>query len=387
MAKLISFFMTVIMFICPWANIPKAEIDFDGMKTNYPYVFIHGLGGWGENTFYYDVFPYWGVAGGDMLKYLGARGFKCVAPSMTQNGSAWDRACEAYAQLTGTRVDYGKEHSERCNHPRFGTDYTGRALLDDWSAENKVNLMGHSFGGATMLELVELMMNGSEAERNATESGDLSPLFEGGKGDYIYSVTGLAAPYNGTTAVPCKEVINAKQNAPFNQRLVVLAVGGVASPIRDGRSETDCAGYDLDIDPAIALTETWHYSDEIYYFSLPCCMTDTDENGVTTCDESDFEFIYAGAATVMAEYTGVTPGGVVCDESWQPNDGLVNTISAKAPFNAPMNDGYTGGKAAKGVFNVYPVYRGDHMSLMGGLLNNNNIREIYVDMMVNINSL
>ena len=385
MTKLVSLILTFIMFICPWANIPEVEPDFDSQKTNYTYVFIHGLGGWGENTVYYDAFPYWGTLGGDLMKYLNARGFKCVAPSVTQNASAWDRACEAYAQLTGTRVDYGKEHSERCNHKRYGKDYTGRAMLDRWDSENKINLMGHSFGGATMMELIELMMNGSAAERAVTDKSELSDLFKGGKGDWIYSATGLAAPYNGTTAVPCRDVINAKKIAPLNQRLVVTAVGGVASPIPDGRDESDCAGYDLTIDPAIALTKTWHYSNKIYYFSVPCCMTDTDENGVTTCDESNFEFIYAGAATEMCIYEGVTPGGVVCDKSWQPNDGLVNTKSARAPFNARSVD-YNGGKAQKGVFNVYPVFRGDHMALMGGLTHNYNIREFYVEMMTNINN-
>ena len=385
MERLISLFLTLIMFVCPWANIPEAKTDPQTQKTNYAYVFIHGLGGWGENTVYYDGFPYWGTLGGDLLKYLNARGFTCVAPSLTQNGSAWDRACEAYAQLTGTRVDYGKEHSERCNHDRYGKDYTGQAMLEKWDSENKINLMGHSFGGATMMELIELMMNGSEAERKATDESELSDLFKGGKGDYIYSATGLAAPYNGTTAIPCRDVINAKTIAPLNQRLVVATVGGIAGPINDGRDENDCAAYDLAIDPAIALTKTWHYSDKIYYFSVPCCMTDTDENGVTTCNESDFEFIYSGAATVMCEYTGVTPGGVVCDESWQPNDGLVNTISAMAPFNAKTR-AYSGGAARRGVFNIYPVYRGDHMSLMGGLTHNNNIREFYVEMINNINN-
>ncbi len=385
MAKITSLIMAVIMFLFPTLNIPKADVDTSKMKTNYTYVFIHGLGGWGENTAYYDAFPYWGVLGGDMLKYLEARGFDCVAPSLTPNGSAWDRACEAYAQLTGTRVDYGKEHSERCHHNRFGKDYSGKAMLKSWNSENKINLMGHSFGGATAMELVELMMNGSEAERRVTDKSELSPLFAGEKGDWIYSITGLAAPFNGTTAVACKEVINSKMFAPLNQRLVVAAVGGIASPIYDGRDETDCAGYDLDIDPAIALTETWHYSDDIYYFSVPCCMTDTDENGVTTCDERNFEMIYAGASTVMCEYEGVTAGGVVCDKSWQPNDGLVNTKSAKAPFNAESADYISGSAAVRGIFNVYPVYRGDHMSLMGGLLNNNNIREFYIEMMTNIN--
>ncbi len=385
MTKIISFFMTIIMFLFPAANIPETDVDVSTHSTNYTYVFIHGLGGWGENTFYYDLFPYWGTLGGDAIKYLNARGFNVVAPSVTANGSAWDRACEAYAQLVGTKVDYGKEHSERCGHKRYGKDYTGKALLDKWDSENKINLFGHSFGGATMLVLTELMMNGSEAEIKATDKSDISPLFTGGKGDYIYSVTGLAAPYNGTTAHPGRDVINAKKFAPLNQRLVVTAVGSLTDPIPDGRAEYDCAGYDLGIDRAIEITQTWHYSDDIYYFSVPCCMTNTDENGVTTCNERDFEFIYADAATVMCEYTGVTEGGVVLDESWQPNDGLVNTKSARAPFNARAVD-YSGGRAQKGVFNVYPVYRGDHMSLMGGLLHNNNIREFFVEMMTNINN-
>jgi len=33
------------------------------------------------------------------------------AASVAPNGSAWDRACELYAQLSGTRVDYGKAHT------------------------------------------------------------------------------------------------------------------------------------------------------------------------------------------------------------------------------------------------------------------------------------
>lgn len=387
MTKIVAFLMTVVMFVCPWANIPKVEVKTEEMKTNYTYVFLHGLGGWGENTVYYDAFPYWGVMGGDMLKYLNERGFNCVAPSMTANASAWDRACEAYAQLTGTRVDYGKAHSEKCNHERFGKDYTGKAMLKSWNSKDKINLFGHSFGGATMLTLVNLMINGSEAERNATDSKNISQLFTGCKGDWIYSCTGLAAPYNGTTAIPCRDVINAMENPTLTEKLVVIAVGDfAAAPVNDGRDINDCAAYDLDIDNAIALTESWTYSDDIYYFSVACCMTDTDENNVTTCNERDFEIVYCGASTVMCSYVGTTPNGVVCDEKWQPNDGLVNTYSALAPFNAQSKN-YTGGATEKGVFNVYPIYRGDHMALMGGLLHNNNIREYYVDMMTNINSL
>ena len=36
---------------------------------------------------------------------------------------AWDRACELYARLTGTTVDYGIAHSAEKGHDRFGITY------------------------------------------------------------------------------------------------------------------------------------------------------------------------------------------------------------------------------------------------------------------------
>ena len=183
MSKIVAFFMAIIMFLIPSANIPKQSLDTDNAKTEYTYVFVHGLSGWGEYDFVYKLAPYWGVLGGDLMKYLRARGVDAHAASVDPTASAWDRACELYAQLTGTRVDYGVEHSERCGHERFGTDYTGKALIDSWSAEDKINILGHSFGGATVLTLVKLMANGSEAEQAATPADEISDLFTGGKGD------------------------------------------------------------------------------------------------------------------------------------------------------------------------------------------------------------
>ena len=43
-------------------------------------------------------------------------------------------------------------------------------------------------------------------------------------------------------------------------------------------------------------------------------------------------------SALMGSYTGVTLGGFVIDESWQENDGLVNTISSKAPIGASAVD-------------------------------------------------
>ena len=179
--KIIVVILTAALLFCSCSGQPAAKRTSDEWNTNYTYVFVHGLSGWGSYDSTNKFLKYWGMFGGDLLKYLNKQGFDCYAASVDPQGSAWDRACELYAQLTGNIVDYGKEHSERCGHERFGTDYTGNALISSWSAQDKINLIGHSFGGATVRMLADLMADGSEAERNATDENDLSDLFKGNK--------------------------------------------------------------------------------------------------------------------------------------------------------------------------------------------------------------
>jgi len=172
MKKLLPLLLAVTLLFSACAKAPAASVKTEDFNTNYKFVFVHGLSGWGSYDTANRFLKYWGMFGGDLIKYLNSEGFDCYSASVAPQGSAWDRACELYAQLTGSVVDYGKEHSERCNHARYGEDFSKKPLIDKWDSENKINLLGHSFGGATVRMLSELMANGSEAELVFTLSGE-----------------------------------------------------------------------------------------------------------------------------------------------------------------------------------------------------------------------
>lgn len=384
--KVMSIICAVIMFIVPTANIPKFEAEAEKFKSNYTYVYVHGLGGWGEYDIADRVVPYWGTMGGSLMKYLNARGFDCVAAAVSPIESCWDRACELYAQLTGTRTDYGKHHSQANNHKRYGPDYTGRPLIENFDSEHKINLLGHSFGGATVLQFLDLMADGSKEERSCTAESELSELFKGNKTDWVYSVTTLAAPLNGTTAYYIKDEILSDKNATAEELIVACAVGILTEPIPDGRNKLDNAGYDMEIDRAMSLCDTWETQKGVYYFSYACDVTYLDENGVRTFDQNDLELLFRGSAGRITNWSGETPSGYKLDEKWQANDGLVNTVSALAPYNAERVD-YDKDNIKPGVWNVMPIYHGDHMSLQGGMLNTNNIRLFYAEHLSTINEL
>ena len=156
------------------------------------YVFIHGTAGWGSYDRQYEKMPYWGMRGGDLIGYLNEKGFDSYAASVSPFGSAWDRACELYAQLYGKKVDYGISHSNAYGHGRFGRDYTECSLIKDMTDDTKLVLIGHSFGGTTARMFAELMAHGDEKEWDAAKDGDLSPLFLGGMEHKIHSVVAVS---------------------------------------------------------------------------------------------------------------------------------------------------------------------------------------------------
>ena len=357
-------------------------------RSDKEYVFVHGLSGWGSYDKTYRRMPYWGMFGGDLMKYLRGQGFSCAAASVAPEGSAWDRACELYAQLAGTATDYGKAHSERYGHERFGPDFTGRSLIPDWDSGKKLVLLGHSFGGATIRLFSELLANGSPEEQAACGEEDLSPFFRGGQGERLHALVTLAAPTNGTTAY------DLHQDPSFDPDAVRVSrwdsfwgnfFSGRKQAERDGRSEEDYAAFDMHIDNALALNARISVLPGTYYFAVPCSATEP-RDGVQVPIRSQMEPMFRRSSAQMGAYTGVTAGGFVIDKSWQENDGLVNTVSAMAPLGAPST-AFDPDRVSPGIWQVMPVYCGDHMSLQGGMAKRNNIRPFYLELLERIDTL
>lgn len=245
------------------------------------YIFVHGLSGWGSYDKINRAAPYWGTRNGDLMKYLGEQGYRCHSASVDPIGSAWDRACELYAQLTGSVVDYGAEHSSRCNHERFGTDYSDNPLIPDWSAGGKIVLFGHSFGGATIRLFAEILANGSASEQ-AYGDGDISPFFLGGQGDRLHALVTLAAPTNGTTAYDLWDDESFDPDSveiPKSEILMGKLFSGGNNVDRDERIEEDYAAYDMHIDNALALNATIETRPDVYYFAVPCSASGIDGAG------------------------------------------------------------------------------------------------------------
>ena len=358
-------------------------------RSDMEYIFVHGLSGWGSYDETYRRMPYWGMFGGDLMEYLHGQGFSCYAASVSPEGSAWDRACELYAQLSGTLTDYGKAHSERCGHAQFGPDFSGKPLIPDWSSEKKLVLLGHSFGGATIHLFSEILSNGDEEERAAATTDALSPFFKGGQGERLYALVTLAAPTNGTTAY------DLHQDESFDPDAVKVShwdnfwgnfFSNRKQADRDGRSEDDYAAFDMHIDNALAMNERIETRSNVYYFAVPCSATEAAPSGGQRPIRSMMEPMFRRSAAQIGAYTGLTAGGFVIDPGWQENDGLVNTVSAMAPLGAPSTE-FDPEQIEPGIWQIMPTVQGDHMSLQGGLLKRNNIRPFYLELLSLIDTL
>lgn len=155
-----------------------------------------------------------------------------------------------------------------------------------------------------------------------------------------------SAHTNGTTAYDIHEDPNfdlSKISVPEEYEKYVNYVSKGTKAKEDGRIKEDYASFDMHIDNAQKLNSRITTFDDVYYFAVPCSSTVTD--------------------------------------------GLVNVISAGAPFNAPSAEYVDGGELERGIWYVFPTFRGDHMSLQGGLNKRINIKPFYMDLVRMISGL
>lgn len=348
--------------------------------NNDPIVLVHGFSGWGRDEML--GYKHWGGFY-DIQEELKAKGHMTYTAAVGPFSSNWDRAAELYAQMTGTCTDYGAAHAARFGITRFGRCYEkdvskNPAYVGTWDAAHKVHFVAHSQGAQTTRMLVQLLEEGSQEERAATGAAT-SPLFQGGKNGWVRSVSTISGANNGTslalivpTLLPDVVAIvggvaaaagldtNDKKLYDFKldqfglqrqdgESLTAYAKRVNESPVFKGSKNT--ALYDLDPDGAKELNGWVKTHSNTYYFSF---SNDATYKGLF----SDYQYPNLSAnlflqplELAMGTYSRNQAGKVVIDKKWYQNDGIVNTVSHRAPNGHPTVNYVTGTTPQKGTWN------------------------------------
>lgn len=419
MQSVISVWVALVMAFVSFVPgfIPPEKSD---KTSSYPYIFVHGFLGWGENEGINEDLPYWGATACNLIDNLTKEGYEAYDASVGPFSSNWDRACELYAQLTGTTVDYGKAHSEKHNHLRYGRTYD-EPLIENWGETgenglyNKINLIGHSFGGNTARLLAGLLADGDKEEMAVTDPDDISPLFTGGKADWVNSVVTICSPNNGTTlgyivedmglvtpveammylyaGVMGRSVFNGYVDFHMEQFGLTYVPGGdksdtsVFNAILNIMKQTqDNVANDLMCDGVAELNERINLNNGIYYFSYAFCTTKRTPLFNYYLPLPSTLAILQPFAAMMGSYSSNTQTDFPIDKTWRPNDGLVNVVSALYPFDDPHTS-YNPESIETGIWNVMPLSTGDHGNAIGIGVDENSIMDYYNGMIEMIENL
>lgn len=394
----------VVLLFSPSANALAAApankdstTNFSSIKLNnhYPIVMVHGLFGWGNDELFGE--NYWG--GDNSLRdMLTKKGYTVFTPTIGSISSNWDRACELYAYLKGGTVDYGKEHSLKEGHNRYGRTYPGvYPELGTVSSNGlkKVHLIGHSMGGETVRVFAQLLENG-DADEIKYNTTDISPLFSGNH-HWIDSITTIATPHDGSQEDELQNNLE-----PFAHQFFAAMAGNTGvidstNPCFDFRMDQwglkkqpnesfkdythrvftsniwkktrDLSIWDLSQEGAKELNSWVKAQSDIYYFSISCVDTHKDLLTGHQVPNINMNPLLIKSSVLMGQYTNHTPGKVQVDSSWWRNDGIVSVRSAIAPHEgssdkiATYNPNFL---PIKGVWNYMGEIRDvDHIEVVG----------------------
>ncbi|KJB88437.1 lipase [Paenibacillus sp. E194] len=388
-------------------NLPSVHAQADDVIVNnaianndFPILLVHGFGGWGRDEMF--SFKYWGGLG-DIQETLRKRGHSVYTAAVGTVSSNWDRACELYAQIKGGTVDYGRAHSELYGHERYGRSYEG--LYPSWGEidpntgrPKQIHVIGHSMGGQTSRMLIHLLEKGDASERAVTAASDLSPLFSDQPLPYVSSLVSLAAPHDGTSFTHFVEGV-----IPFIHQLIGLiaaASGNAEHPLYDfkldqwglkrmpddsffdyfqrvinskfWRISKDSSLWDLSPDGAKQFNEQIQANPSVYYFSIATNKSYRTPLSGWHAPKLLMNPLLLPPSYFVGSFAYDSPGHVVIDEEWWPNDGLVNTISMDGPKNGSNDQIITyQGKPQIGKWNYLGLMDSwDHLDIVGlGLKN------------------
>ena len=276
---------------------------------------------------------------------------------------------------------------------------TGTGKTDKNGNIIKINLFGHSFGGATTRLFTYILANGAPEEVAA--GGDVSEFFKGGKGDYVNSVISIAAPHNGTVSANvgiavyhgeyiAAMIANVAGMAGSNYLDLKLDQFGLTRAPGEGKASFNPCGilsfalsndnclYDLTLHGAQELNAKIGAVENVYYFSYACCGTEPSADGRFQ-NPTDALGSMAGTGWLIGHIAGITVDGVKLEGDWLRNDGAVPVKSALYP-EGEKHEFIVDHKGAyeRGVWYVYPVVENaNHSTLLGSKT------ESYIDLYMN----
>ena len=414
--------LAMLALLAAWAISASASA-----KNNHPIVLVHGFLGFGPEQFTRSGFKYWGGFD-DIAEHMRSHQGKhtVLVSSVGSISSSWDRTAELYYQIKGGCVDYGDTHTTRFQHleerrppgkcwaadPSNNPENHPIALYPAWDEQHPIHLLGHSQGGQTIRSLIQLLEHGSP---HGDEGG--GELYKGGKIGWVVSATTISAPHDGTSlrdaigefaplamdwaALIARMADPADAGHPAPD-LKLEQFGITRAPDESGSSylaraaaapvwnqdNFDSAQWEMGPDGALAFNQWVRTSPNVYYFSIANSAT---EAGTWCCNRTDrmiapvqqsrYQYPrkdmapltkpYAGEWIVpsmgrrgLGSYTQTAPDRVPIDSKWFRNDGVVNTISMRAPTGQPVRN--YDGRAVRGVWNFLQEYKTyDHFDVLG----------------------
>ena len=317
-------------------------------KNDYPIVLIHGFLGWGPDEM--GGYKYWGGKD-DIADLLRQEGHTVFEVSVGPVSSNWDRAVEAYTQLKGGQVDYGKAHSEKFGLIQKPEGKTFVGLYPEWDENHPVHIIGHSMGGQTARVLQYLLASKIYEDQESTIF-EKSPLLGQVNLKWIHSITTIATPHNGTTMA---ELVT--NTFPFVQYFVGLA-GVVGTRFYDfdleqwnltrkaneswssyvSRMRThpawetkNISSWDASLDGAKAMNNYAVASADIFYFSILTSITEKNADNHFHSPVRSAPLLIRARAKILGTKVGYWQDGTITDSTWYENDGLVNTCSMAGP--------------------------------------------------------